>query len=56
MNLWLYVQKHDFSSPENQIKLLVSEAKKISSGKKLKILDVGGGFRDRKEMLEDNDS
>lgn len=52
MDIWKYVQKHDFSSPENQIKLLVDEAKKISSGKKLKILDIGGGFRDRKMMLE----
>jgi SAM-dependent methyltransferase len=51
MNLWSYVQKHDFSSPENQIKLLVEEAKKSSSGKKFKILDIGGGFHNRKEML-----
>lgn len=50
MNIWKYVQKHDFSSPENQINLLVREVKK--RGSKLKILDVGGGFRDRKTILE----
>jgi len=53
MDIWKYVQKHDFSSPENQIKLLVSEAKKNIPSNKLKILDIGGGFRDRKEMLGD---
>jgi ubiquinone/menaquinone biosynthesis C-methylase UbiE len=51
MDIWKYVQKYDFSSPENQIKLLVEEAKKTASGKKLKILDIGGGFKNRKEML-----
>ena len=53
MNLWQHVQKHDFSSPENQIKLLVKEAKKLIGKKKIKILDIGGSFRDRKEMLFD---
>lgn len=53
MDIWQYVQKHDFSSPENQIKLLVVEAQKISLGKKLKILDIGGGFKDRKTMLHE---
>lgn len=31
MKLWAYVQEHDFSSPENQIKLLVAETQKIWS-------------------------
>ena len=52
MKLWAYVQKHDFSSPENQIDLLVAEAKEINPDRKLKILDIGGGFKDRKVTLK----
>jgi SAM-dependent methyltransferase len=53
MGIWQYVQKYDFSSPEKQIDLLVYEAKKILSKKRnLKVLDIGGGFRDRRVFLK----
>lgn len=53
MGIWEYVQKHDFSSPENQIKLLVKETQKLSpKDKRLKILDIGGGLINRKESLQ----
>ena len=47
-NLWNYVSSNLFSSPENQINLLISEIEKMSKiGKHNNILDVGGGLVDR---------
>lgn len=47
-NLWEFVSKHIYSSPENQINLLIGETKKILSKKNGNhILDIGGGLVDR---------
>lgn len=51
MDIWSYVRRYTYSSPERHIDLLVAEARKIKRNKRgIKILDVGGGLRDRAEL------
>lgn len=53
MNIWAYVRKHTYSSPERHINILLKEAKKLLNDRRnLKVLDIGGGFRDRKREIE----
>ncbi len=52
MNIWGYVNKYTFDSPENQIKLLLKKVKKLTKRADLRILDAGGGLEDRGKLLE----
>lgn len=52
MNIWEYVRKYTYSSPERQIDNLIVEAKKLYPfNEKNKVLDVGGGYLDRGKKL-----
>lgn len=53
-NLWNFVSKHTYDSPENQINLLISSIKNIKSLKNNNnILDIGGGLVDRGSQIND---
>ena len=54
MKLWEYVRKYTYSSPERQIDNLIAGVKKYRKIQaKDKILDVGGGYKDRAGILRD---
>lgn len=50
MEIWSYVRKYTYSSPERHIELLVNLAK-THLPNKTRVLDVGGGLMSRKEQL-----
>lgn len=53
MDIWAYVNKHTFSSPQRHIALLIKDLKSLSSSgsTKKKVLDIGGGLVNRKELF-----